>query len=167
MKKCKHCNKKFISNEQENLFCSQNCREIETEYRKNYMKKYYQEHKTEMNECNKKNHKNRLKTDIKFKVTHNLRTRIWSALKGISKYTYTEELIGCSIKQLKQHLESKFTEGMSWDNYDKWEIDHIRPCTSFDLRKPEEQLKCFNYINLQPLWMHDNRIKKDKLLLTT
>jgi hypothetical protein len=30
------------------------------------------------------------------------------------------------------------------------------PCISFDLTQPEQQLACFNYSNLQPLWAQDN-----------
>ena len=59
-------------------------------------------------------------------------------------------------------MKIKFVDGMSWDNYGEWEIDHIRPCASFDLTDVGEQLKCFHYTNLQPLWMIDNIIKKDK-----
>jgi hypothetical protein len=53
---------------------------------------------------------------------------------------------------------------MTWDNYGLWHIDHIRPCNSFDLSKAEEQAKCFNYINLQPLWAIENLEKSDKIL---
>ena len=42
---------------------------------------------------------------------------------------------------------------MSWDNHgDIWEIDHILPCSSFDLTKLEEQQKCFHFSNHQPLF---------------
>ena len=55
---------------------------------------------------------------------------------------------------------------MSWDNHgfgdDKWHIDHIIPCSNFDLTKKEEQKKCFNYKNLQPLWQKDNLSKGNK-----
>ena len=91
----------------------------------------------------------------------NLRIRINLALKGNPKLSTTMKLVGCSIERLKQHLEKQFKMGMSWNNYGKWHIDHIRPCASFDLSKPSEQKKCFNYTNLQPLWAEEN-LKKPK-----
>ena len=62
------------------------------------------------------------------------------------------------------HLEALFQPGMTWDNHaiDGWHIDHIRPCTSFDLTDPEQQRQCFHYTNLQPLWAFDNISKSDK-----
>jgi hypothetical protein len=75
------------------------------------------------------------------------------------KSVKTQELIGCSIDALKQHLELKFQPGMTWGNYGQWHVDHIKPCSSFNLEIVDEQKKCFNYSNLQPLWAIDN-IKK-------
>ena len=71
--------------------------------------------------------------------------------------------IGCNAHQFKAHIESQFVDGMSWDNFDQIEIDHIRPISSFsDLLNNKEQRKvCFNYRNLQPLWMKDIRDKSD------
>jgi len=66
------------------------------------------------------------------------------------------DLIGESPQFVKNYLTLKFTDGMSWENHGKWHIDHIKPCCSFDLTKPEEQQKCFHYTNLQPLWAKDN-----------
>ena len=51
------------------------------------------------------------------------------------------ELVGCTIDELKQHLESKFKKGMSWNNYGKWHVDHVVPVDFFDLTKIEEQKK--------------------------
>ncbi len=74
----------------------------------------------------------------------------------------TMTLIGCDIDYFMYYIQKKFTKGMSWDNYGDWHIDHIKPCTKFDLSKPNEQLKCFNYTNLQPLWAVDNLKKGNK-----
>ena len=74
-------------------------------------------------------------------------------------------LIGCSIEELKQHLEKQFTLGMNWKNYGYgWHVDHIKPCAFFDFSKEEEQKKCFNYTNLQPLWATENFKKRDNIL---
>lgn len=74
------------------------------------------------------------------------------------------DLIGCTGPDLVRHLESLFTEGMSWDNYGKdgWHVDHKRPCASFDLSDPDQKRQCFHYTNLQPLWWWDNIAKSDK-----
>lgn len=94
--------------------------------------------------------------DENFRIRTNLSHRLYKALKGICKSTSTLKLLGCTIAELKQHLETKFTIGMSWDNYGRWHIDHVTPCASFDLTDPEQQRKCFHYSNLQPLWAIDN-----------
>lgn len=75
----------------------------------------------------------------------------------------TMELTGCSKQELLDYLESKFSEGMTWENYGKWHIDHIRPCVSFNLEDSEEQKKCFHWTNLQPLWAVDNIRKGGKV----
>ena len=82
-------------------------------------------------------------------------------MKGKNKKS-SFDFIGCSIDELKEHLSSQFTEGMSWENYGEWHIDHIKPCASFDLSILEEQQKCFHYSNLKPLWALDNLKKGAK-----
>lgn len=99
-----------------------------------------------------------LKTDRAISVK--LRNRIHCALAIVDakKAASSIELIGCTITELRQHLEAQFTDGMSWANHGRngWHIDHIRPCVSFDLTDPEQQRQCFHYTNLQPLWAADN-----------
>ena len=56
---------------------------------------------------------------------------------------------------------------MSWDNYGKWHIDHVRPCSSFDLTDAKQQEECFHYTNLQPLWAAENLQKGSKWQNTT
>ena len=110
--------------------------------------------------------KTRRLTDEAYKLQCNLRRRTRDAIKNQrGKKAYkTIELLGCTIQECRAHLESQFTQGMSWDNYGDWHIDHIKPCASFDLTDPIQQKACFNYTNLQPLWAEDNLKKSNKLI---
>jgi hypothetical protein len=131
-------------------------------------KRYRENNKEELKISKYEYKKERLKTNIEFKIKENLRNRVKSAIKYKSgdKAYKTIVLIGCEVKYLINHLESKFLEGMSWDNYGLhgWHIDHIIPCAFFDLTDPEEQKKCFHYTNLQPLWAKDNIAKGKKII---
>lgn len=102
--------------------------------------------------------------NVSSKIASYMRTRMRLAI--LSQQTWekgkTLELLGCSISELKGHLQKQFTDDMSWDNYGRWHIDHIKPYSSFDLSNPEEQKKCFHYTNLQPLWAIDNLEKGRK-----
>jgi len=106
--------------------------------------------------------KNKLKTDHNYKLIHTIRVRIKDVLRGHSKSDSTINMLGCTIEELWKHLEKKFKPGMTKENHGKWHVDHIIPCAIFDLSKPEEQIKCFHYTNLQPLWAIDN-IRKGKI----
>jgi len=103
------------------------------------------------------------KSDPNFRIKERLRARIRAVLKRKTKSMTTVELMGCPIEFLRKHIESQFTPNMSWINTEKWHIDHIRPCASFDLSDPEQQKICFHYTNLQPLWAKDNMAKWAKL----
>jgi len=95
-----------------------------------------------------------------------LSVRIYHALKGTTKKSArTEALLGCSFFDFRRHMQAKFTDGMTWENYGQgWHADHIIPCAAFDLSKPEDQRKCFHYTNLQPLWGPDNLAKGAKFV---
>lgn len=107
--------------------------------------------------------KNRVKKDPSFKLRKNISRRVSFALLGSCKSSKVLDLVGCSAEFLRLWLESKWKPGMSWENYGLrgWHIDHIRPCSSFDLEKPEQQRLCFHFLNLQPLWAHENLFKSD------
>jgi hypothetical protein len=101
------------------------------------------------------------KNNLQFVISERLRGRLRAALKnqGISSEKRAESalnLVGCSIEELKAYIEEQFTEGMSWENYGEWHIDHIRPCASFDMSNEVEQKECFHFLNLQPLWASEN-----------
>lgn len=134
------------------------------DFYKEYNKEYYLKNSDKIKESAKRYLYNRIETDIGFKILQRCRKRLWEAVKNQRKAARTQELIGCTTEKLLKHLESKFTEGMTFENYGKWHVDHIIPCSKFDFSKEEEQKRCFNYTNLQPLWAHDNFAKHDKII---
>lgn len=103
------------------------------------------------------------KTNPHFKIKHIMRIRIHQAIKHntTDNNSAVEQLIGCTVQELKLHLESMFLDGMTWANYtiNGWHVDHIKPCASYDLTDIEQLSLCFHYTNLQPLWAKDNRSK--------
>lgn len=93
------------------------------------------------------------------KIRHNISSSQLSYIKRSDKVSpkksnKSEVLLGCTYKEFKIYLESKFTKFMTWEKFmsSRIHIDHIIPCSSFDLSKEENQKKCFHYTNLQPLW---------------
>ena len=130
------------------------------EHLKKYRKDYYQKNKERQNEY----YKERRANNPLLKVKSNMRTRLWMVFKNksIKKNSKTHEMLGIEWKELKIYIEDKFTEGMTWENYGEWHIDHIYPLSK---AKDEEHLKKLcHYTNLQPLWAEDNLSKGNKIL---
>ena len=180
MKNCKRCNKQIPRNNYCGKCYTLNFRERNPGRMEELCSNYYQDNKIkylkrakEWNKANigiaAKSHAkwakdsnytmNRYNNDINFQLRVRLRNRLRTALKLNFKSGSTVELLGCSIEQFKQYLESKFEPGMTWQESGKWHIDHIRPVTAFDLSDPAQQRDCCHYTNLQPMWAIDN-IKK-------
>lgn len=128
-----------------------------------YDHQYYLTHKEKINKRTAEYAKKREQNDINFRLLRTYRHRVRNALKSKKKDIPTRDLIGCTIDELRSHLESQFRDGMAWDNYGKWHIDHIIPCSAFDLSKEEELKRCFHFSNLQPLWAKENLRKADKI----
>ena len=88
--------------------------------------------------------------------------RVWAALKGKSDGALFSRL-GYSASALAEHIEAQFGAGMSWANYGKWHVDHIRPCAAFDLTDPAQFAECWALDNLRPLWAQENCKKGARL----
>lgn len=133
-------------------------------------KLYYNRNKARVLASNNKRYHIRFKKDQKFRLLHNMRSRIHHALK-VKKSQQSLKLVGCAVEELKIYLETIFYphpftgEIMSWDNYGilGWHVDHIIPISSFNLSDKDQSLKACHYTNLQPLWAVDNLAKGDKL----
>lgn len=101
----------------------------------------------------------RYTTDESYRLVCVLRARLRAAIKNNVKTGSAVRDLGCSIEELKIHLEKQFQSGMAWENYGDWQIDHIIPLSSFDLTDRRHVLKACHYSNLQPLWAKDNQSK--------
>lgn len=97
---------------------------------------------------------------------HTMRVTIHNHIKryGATKCDRTVALLGIGFTDFMAYIETKFINGMSWSNYGEWELDHIKPVSSFDLTQENQQRLCFHHTNLQPLWKLDNRKKADKVM---
>lgn len=160
---------------------SKKWREDNPEFKKIYNKRYREDHLDELKEyqrsdiakrskknweSNNRDRRNKYARDHRANDPHanianRLRCRIRAALHNAvaEKRARSLDLLGCSVDNWKIHLEGLFTDGMSWENQGAWEIDHIRPVSSFDLTDEEEQRAAFHYTNTQPLWAEENRAK--------
>ena len=116
--------------------------------------------------------RDRKRNNPSIRIRHQLSNRLWSALKRNNLYqnksTSTMQLVDCTIEELWKHLESSssWEPWMTRENYGKggWDVDHILPCSSFNLRCPVQQLACFHWSNLQPLEHIKNVTKGNKIL---
>jgi len=135
-------------------------RQAISEQTKQTMELYRIKNVDKIREYNRK----RYKSSPQVRISKTIRSRIQDALKREHKSSRTEKLLGISFKEFKTYIEIMFKPNMSWDNYGEWEIDHIKPISSFDLTNPKEQFKAFNYKNTQPLWLSENRRKSAKIL---
>lgn len=127
-------------------------------------KDYYEANKKCILETHKKYERNKLKTDPLFRFQKNIRRRVLAAFKNSYKLDTTKNLIGCSWEELRNYLEKQFKEGMTWENYGQWHIDHIIPLSSFNLLDEKEVKKAIHYSNLQPLWAIDNLKKGNRII---
>lgn len=128
------------------------------ENHRNWMREWYRKHAKEIYR------RRRQKSHEKLAAT--IRSRMKDILRNGYFTPRTEKLLGCSYKELKEHLEKQFKDGMNWDNYGfyGWHADHIKPLSSFDFTKKEEMEKAFHYTNLQPLWAKENLTKGARVL---
>ncbi len=193
---CKECKREYrLANyeresklgKERNKLNADHIREQKREYRKNspvykeyqlnrkedlkeYNKRYYLENKDKINKQKNQYQKNKELINPLFKLRRRINNRIYLSIttQGYSKNKCTEEILGCSINEFKQHIESLWEPWMNWDNYGKyngspnygWDIDHIIPNSS--AINESEVYELNHYSNLQPLCSYVNRdIKRD------
>jgi len=144
------------------------CLKYRTENKKlvrdRYLKKYSS---IEYKNHHKHYTKNKYHTDPIYKIISLHRSRLRNALKTQNANKLVKksaELFGCTLNDLKLHLERQFRQEWTWENHGLvWHIDHINPISKFNLADEDEQKKAFHYTNLQPLSKEDNLKKHNHL----
>lgn len=179
MKQCRICkqikelesfykhSKRKDGRQSECIECKKTYNIVNKEHIRNYNRiRYYDPNKSRNNYYIKK--EKPPKNLMLIRITDNLRSRLSNSFhsKRWNKNTHFAEYIGCNREFLIKHLESQFTEGMTWDNYgvgyDKWNIDHIYPLSL--AKTPEEAYKLSHYTNLRPMWHIENIKKRNKII---
>jgi hypothetical protein len=143
---------------------SKNNRDKLNSYHKEWRENNIDKHR----ETKREYQKHKRHTDPIYKLISNFRTAIYQVLKenNVQKNGHYFDVLKYTPEELMSHLESKFIDGMTWDNYGGWHVDHIKPISSFNIIEiaDEEFMKCWGLDNLQPLWGMENIRKSNKLL---
>jgi hypothetical protein len=108
------------------------------------------------------NPRNRLSNQLRVRLAGAIRGQIERQKKPSARRRKSGSAVrdlGCTMEELMLHLERQFKQGMSWDNYGRWHVDHIKPLASFDLLDRVELLQAVHFTNLQPLWASENFVK--------
>lgn len=142
----------------------------------NYNKLYHQKNKSAILERKKRdrtenpekmakrNCKYRKKlraTNENFRIGERIRRAFQELFLGKRKESKYLPLLGCDVKEWRSHIEDRFHDGMTWENYGfrGWHVDHILPRSNFDQTSLSDQKICWHYTNTQPLWAKDNFAK--------
>jgi hypothetical protein len=151
---CKECNKEYLKNyylENKDYLNdkTKSNYQIKSEYYKLKSKEYRNENKEYYSEYHKNYYLDNKEDLLDYKKGHYLNNNS------------TIEMLGYSSNDLKRHMELLFLDGMSWENWGEWHIDHKIPVSKFDKETPMTIVNNLN--NLQPLWALDNLSKSNKI----
>lgn len=157
-------NKKYYKKNSEDILSSY---KIWAKNNRVYLRKKHSEwrdaNREHVNKYSREYEAKRCASDPKYKLGRYTRTALWTCLKerNVAKYRSTFQLLGYSIDDLMKHLEGLFIDGMTWDNYGEWHVDHKKPMALFEFTSTDDEgfKECWSLNNLQPLWAPDNLSK--------
>jgi hypothetical protein len=112
--------------------------------------------------------RNRKANDPAYKLIANFRTAIYQVLKenNVEKNKHYFDILRYTPEELISHLENLFTDGMTWENYGEWHVDHKTPISSFNFESIDDDsfMECWSLENLQPMWGKENIVKGSKII---
>ena len=137
-----------------------------------YLNTYHQKWREKNIDRHRKNKRNYERTrkanDPLYKLISNFRTAIYQVLKenNVEKNGHYFDILKYTPEELISHLEKQFKDGMTWDNYGEWHVDHIKAISLHNIKEigDEEFMKCWSLNNLQPMWGQENIRKSNKIL---
>ena len=128
---------------------------------KEWKKNYENENKEIINQKSREKYKN----DKEYRIKKILRTRFKTTMLEKKKYSSIMNYLGVEIPYLLKWIESQFDKNMNLENQcTYWDIDHVNPCSNFNLNDEEERKKCYSWKNLRPCEKKENYIKNDKII---
>jgi predicted transcriptional regulator len=137
------------------------------EHLNKYIKEYRENNVDKIRQIKRDYERNRKVNDPLYKLISNFRTAIYQVLKEnrVDKNQSYFDVLQYTPEQLIVHLEKQFTEGITWENYGEWHVDHKLPISSFNIQEmgDSEFMKCWSLENLQPMWGEENIRKSNKI----
>jgi hypothetical protein len=134
-----------------------------------YVREWHKANHKHVREWFHHNHAKRQASDPQYRIKRALCSNLNLAIARSWRSGSAIKNLGCSIAELRAHLEAQFEPEMNWDNYGRlnkkrqtWQIDHIRPLASFDLIDPMQVAQVCHYSNLRPMWAIANLRKGGK-----
>ena len=150
---------KVKKKEYDTAYCQENKRQIAER-----KKLYNNRNRDKILETRRKYERSRRKTDAAYKALWYFRSRLndfHSKARAKSKTRRFDWYFGCTSEKYIQHIQSQFTEGMTWENYGTWQVDHVIPLSA---GVNDNEWRMLNrYTNLRPMWAIQNIQKSDNL----
>jgi len=158
----KENHKKYCSKPEVKLKRAENNRKWR-EDNKDRCSELYKNYRDSNRELINKRKLDKYENDMIYRFKSNIRNLIRASFinRKFRKSSKTSEILGCSLDEFKIYIESKFINGMNWDNKIKWQLDHIIPI-SMAVTK-DDVIKLNHHTNFQPLWTEDNIKKSNNL----
>jgi hypothetical protein len=112
-------------------------------------------------------HKFKHTPELKFKRAMRNAVKRITRIAKVKKEGRTIEFLGCTMLHARKQMEKQFKKGMHWNNHGTvWHIDHIIPLSKFDLTDAMQRKRANHFTNLQPLYVHENMKKRDRITQT-